>query len=364
MPTAVSRSQVLAYRVLAQQLPREGRHADAAVLDLGVQDTGPDGAGWALAIRGASPEPAALITAWTLRGAPHVYRRADIAGVADATAPASEADAAKRIFDGSRPLRAAGIGIVEALDQVAAAMRAIAIEPVAKGAMSSGLAARLPAPYQRDCRPCGTTHVYEQTFRLAALRAGLELRPGTSPPVLERIPGWAGAAKSFDARLDPVRGVLRFLGPVTPRHVARYLDAPVKEVAANWPADTAEVTVDGERRWILHADLESLTSAAVEPAMARLLGPFDLYLQGRDRETVVPVEADRKDLWRTLGRPGGVLVGHEIVGSWRPRAGGSRLKVATRPWQAWSPDAVRAIADQAERLAAFRGVRFDGFVES
>lgn len=37
----------------AQQLDREaGGWSDAAVLDLGVQDTGPEGGRWALAIRG------------------------------------------------------------------------------------------------------------------------------------------------------------------------------------------------------------------------------------------------------------------------------------------------------------------------
>ena len=47
----ISRTQVLSYRVHVQQLDRSGAHqvTDAAILDLGVQDTGTDGAGWALA---------------------------------------------------------------------------------------------------------------------------------------------------------------------------------------------------------------------------------------------------------------------------------------------------------------------------
>ena len=71
--------------------------------------------------------------AWTLRGAPHVYRRAEIAAVAAAIAPWSEADAAKRIFDAARPLKAAGIPVLDALDVIAAEMRDIATKPIVEG---------------------------------------------------------------------------------------------------------------------------------------------------------------------------------------------------------------------------------------
>src|SRR4051812_12676860 len=79
VPT-LRREQVLAFRGRAQQLARPaGTVADTAVLDLGVQDTGTDGASWALALRGVTdPDPAELATVWTIRGAPHVYRRADL----------------------------------------------------------------------------------------------------------------------------------------------------------------------------------------------------------------------------------------------------------------------------------------------
>ena len=77
--TRVSRADVLRYRVHVQQLARTGTHDDAAILDLGVQDTGPDGYAWALALRGVEVPPADLVLAWTLRGAPHAYRRAEAA---------------------------------------------------------------------------------------------------------------------------------------------------------------------------------------------------------------------------------------------------------------------------------------------
>jgi hypothetical protein len=207
--------------------------------------------------------------------------------------------------------------------------------------------------------PCGAVHAYEQPFRLTALRAGLELEPGTSPPVLRRIPRWRGPAATVPEHLDPVRGVLRLLGPATPKLVAGFVDAPVREVAVRWPADVETVEVDGQRLDVLAEDSQALVGAEATGAV-RLLGPFDLFLQGRDRELMVPDASSRKDLWRPLGRPGAVLAGDEIVGSWRPRASGKKLRLAVSVWDGGDPPA--GLDDEAERLAAFRGLSFEGYV--
>lgn len=355
----VTRTEVLRYRVHAQELDREGAHRDARILDLGAQDTGPGGAGWALRIRGCRPDPADLFQAWTLRGAPHAYRRAEAAEVAAATAPWSDDDAAKRIFDAARPLRSAGIPVTQALGVIAAEMRDLAGRPIVKGDLSRRLSERLEGPYLRHCGPCDAVHAYEQPFRLAALQAGLELEAGTSPPVLRRIPGWSGPAETVRPHLDPVRAVLGLLGPSDPRLVAAYIDAPVREVAARWPDDVVEVEVDGRRCHVLARDADALADPPAVDAL-RLLGPYDLFLQARDRELVVPDADARPTLWRTLGRPGGVLAGHEVVGSWRPRSHGGKLRVAVSLWSGTSLPT--GLAEQAERLAAFRGQAFDGFV--
>src|SRR4029450_585701 len=96
----MKRSEAMAYRIHAQQLDRPGTArpvTGAAVFDFGVQDTGRDGASWALANRGvpvreeaeleASPDVA---LAWTLRAAPHYYRRTDLPAVLVATCPFSD----------------------------------------------------------------------------------------------------------------------------------------------------------------------------------------------------------------------------------------------------------------------------------
>src|SRR5215831_11890364 len=104
--------QVMNFRVRVQQLERaRGTLAQTAVLDIGVQDTGGDGGRWALAVRGVVVEATQterdLVLLWTVRGAPHLYRRSDVAMVAEAVSPYSEADAGHRIFNAAKPLKAA-----------------------------------------------------------------------------------------------------------------------------------------------------------------------------------------------------------------------------------------------------------------
>lgn len=354
MATTWTRAQVLRHRVHAQQLDRPaGTVKDTAVLDIGVQDTGPDGGLWALVLRGvdvAAVPAGALSTVWTIRGAPHLYRRADLPGVAAATAPFSDADAGKRIYDAAKPLKAAGIPVLEALDTIASRMREIVTAPTVKGEVSARLTAVLDEPYVRECVPCAAVHPWEQPFRLAALRAGLELQPGTSPPVLQPVAGLA-PAHEVPEHLDVVRACLRLLGPATPTLVAGYLEAPVKDVQARWPEDAVPVEVDGEQRWVL-GEVGTDASPAV-----RLLGPFDLFLQARDRELLVPGRERRAALWPTLGRPGAVLADGEIVGAWRPRKSGAALTVTVEPWTRVSAALREALGEQAARLAAFRGLR-------
>jgi uncharacterized protein YcaQ len=160
-------------------------------------------------------------------------------------------------------------------------------------------------------------------------------------------------------RFDVVRAYLRLLGPATPQQVAGYLDAPVVEVRARWPQDAVEVTVEGGRAWALAADVDALPTDGT--GTTRLLGPFDLFLQARDRATLVDDPARAKVLWPTLGRPGGVLLDDAVAGIWRAKRSRSGVRVQVELWSRVTAAAREAIGEQAERLAGFRGLRLDGF---
>ena len=371
---AMSPRDVMRFRFHRHQLDRDADSARSVtavdLLDYGVQDTGPDGSAWALCIRGApttklrraAPEPpTTLAIAWTLRGAPHAYRRKDLAAVATATAPWSEADASKRVFDAATSFRRGQLEVLDALGIVASTMRTIVTKPTTKGDLSRRLSDELGAPYVRYCRVCKATHSYEQPFRLAALQAGLVLQPGTSPPVLERVTGlrantYRHLGGEAAATFDVIRNHLRFFGPTTMADVAAYLDAPKREVTAHWPADVEEVTVDGTKRFLLAADVDAVQEVPDATGTVRLLGPFDPYLQLRDRQLLVADATRRKDVWRTIGRPGAVVVDGEVLGTWRPKTSAEKLTVTVDLWRRPRPGERSKLDEQAERLAAFRGV--------
>ena len=363
----VTREQVIRHRIAVQQLDREldsdRAITDAAILDLGVQDSGRDGASWALANRGvpvASPQALAdsdeLALVWSLRVSPHYYRRSELAEVMTAISPYDDADLVKRLIGAAKPMVDAGISPRDGMAEIARQLRAVVAEPTVKGDASTALTKQLSAPYLRECRPCQAIHAWESTFRMAGIFGGLELEPTTSPPVLRRIPDWprrpAGLASDPTAapeQLQVIRAYLRLLGPATPSEVAGFLDGAATTIKQYWPDDAVEVKVEGKKKWLLGDLLESRP-------VVRLLGPYDLLGQGKDRDLLVPDAEQRKQLWPILGRPGPVLAGGEIVGWWRPRAKGKKLDLELELWQPRAATKAE-LGEQAERLAQHRGLQ-------
>jgi hypothetical protein len=359
----VTRQQVLAHRVVAQGLLRSATSIDElSILDLGVQEAMGHPAAAALDARLAeAPQSEAfgpdqpLAYVWSLRGAPHVHRRDDLDTLTGALYPLSEADAAGRLNETGPSITRSGIPALEQFSLATAAMRAEVTKPTAKGSVSSGVTQRLPEVMGRDCRGCQARHVSDSAMRATALAAGLELAPGTSPPVLQRRKGAALVGEPDRSALRVlIDAYLNLLGPATPVDVAGFLGARRADLGQSWPADAVEVSVEGRQAWISAAAAEELQAA--EPVeVVRLLGGFDPYLQARDRDLVVPDPALQKALWPVLGRPGAVLVDGEVVGTWRPKTSGKKLTLTVEAFVPLAAHTWAEIETEAQRMATVRG---------
>jgi hypothetical protein len=125
-----------------------------------------------------------------------------------------------------------------------------------------------------------------------------------------------------DARLELARRYLHVFGPATPSGFSQWAGiAPAGGRAAFDALDgslTPVRTPVGDR-WILTGDEPMFGAHGGPAAPARLLPSGDAYflLQGADRELLVPDPDRRRDLWTTRVWPGAVLVGGDIVGTWR-----------------------------------------------
>ena len=361
----VTRDDVLRFRVRAQELDRDRvARDDAAILDLGVQDTGPDGArvGAGAPRRGRSG-PSDLVYAWTLRGAPHAYRRSEAAAVAAAVAPLSEADAAKRIFDASKPLKEAGIPVVDALGRDRRGdARHRAASRRSRARCRRELTERLPEPYLRWCRVCEATHSYEQTVPAVGApgrpRARARHLPARAPP--DPAAG-AAAAKRVPAHLDPVRGVLRFLGPADAQAGRRVRRLPGQ--GDRGPLARGRRPGRG-RRPARSTSSPTTPTRSPEPSRSTgcgCSGRSTCSSRAATASWCCPTRPPARTSGARSAGPGAVLDGHEVVGSWRPRSSGKKLRIAVTIWSGRQPP--KGVAEQAERLAAFRGQAFDGFVD-
>jgi hypothetical protein len=355
----VDRKQVLGYRVAAHGLHRETSDATKlAVLDLGIQHASVDSVRAALAARlptGAEYGGADLATVWSFRGAPHLLRRGDLATLATELWPRGEADATTRLGGEGSALRKAGMSRLEAITATAKALRAVVTVPITKGEASAAVTERLPAACSYWCRGCGATHVYNTLWQLTGLAAGVELLPRTGPTTLGPINGRGPVPAGTAGAQRPMRSYLALHGPATVAEAAGYLGTNQKEAREMWPDGLVEIEVDGRVCYLPEDRVDELRTAP-PPGVVRLLPALDPWLQARDRELIVPREADRKALWRILGNPGGVLAGGEIVGTWRAKvAGKRRLQVGVTAFGRLSPATRKAIEAEAEVLAAARG---------
>lgn len=396
MVVKVSRGDVIAFRFHTQHLS-ERLGADGlfdAAGSCGVQNSPPGSALLALHARVEDVSQARLdeavagdkrlLQSWCMRGSPFFFPTADAPVFTTGVLPPTE-DAMRQFLLGVGPsVDKIGLSVTETVDLVGAEIgdvltgRRLAIDELGKE-----LAARVATKLSKKQRevweqegphaagqPLGEAVVHF-CVRILTLRGVVCFAPreGNKAPfalVGEWLGGPISEADPEAARAELLRRYLHCYGPSTRADFAAWLGVRAGDADPWWSLVEDDLTpVEFDRTtWILTDDLDALRSSPA-PRGVRLLPPRDPYTQVRDRDTIVDKKHHR-DVWKTVGDPGAVLMDGEVVGVWRPRKSGRNLTITITTFDALPTRARKPLHAEAEQIALLRGasstnVDFDTF---
>ncbi|HWC95791.1 MAG TPA: winged helix DNA-binding domain-containing protein [Candidatus Sulfopaludibacter sp.] len=155
---------------------------------------------------------------------------------------------------------------------------------------------------------------------------------------------------------------------ITRRFLAAYAPATVHDLARWWSGGVSEarqwidslgnevspVDVEGMQSWMLTGDLREACDLAPKGSV-RLLPGFDQYVVGASWHAANLLPGDlRARVYRPQGWISPVLLVNGMIhGVWRHAVTGGRLEVTIEPFVPLFTRLRRAIAAEAERLAAF-----------
>jgi len=172
---------------------------------------------------------------------------------------------------------------------------------------------------------------------------------GARAPWMWTVP--APEIDPLEARRELARRYLHIFGPATSATFADWAGVRVPEARPTFDALskslTAVRTPIGDA-WILARDEPAFRETATTPAPARLLPSGDTYFLrwGADRELLVPDSRRRGELWTSRVWPGAVMLGGEIVGTWRR----AKADVIVQLWRRLSRTEREAVEEEALSL--------------
>jgi len=155
---------------------------------------------------------------------------------------------------------------------------------------------------------------------------------GAKAPTVWTVP--APEVDPLEARRELVRRYLHVSGPATPEAFGIWAGIGPAGSQAAFDALVGSLTsvrTPVGDAWILARDEPAFRGPPERPAAARLLPSGDAYFLfwGVGRELLVPDPAQRAELWTSRVWPGAVLVGGEVVGTWRR----AQADLSIQPWR-------------------------------
>lgn len=152
-----------------------------------------------------------------------------------------------------------------------------------------------------------------------------------------------------------VRRFLHCYGPSQISDLQGWLGCSPKQAKRLWNSIAQElepVEISGKRRWILSKDRDAFSHS--EPEELLLLGPHDPYLDLRDRDLVLPDKKLQRLVWKTVGNPGGILLGGRVAGLWTGHIKGNQFSISLTLFEPLAPAKQDRLEELAQTYAAFR----------
>ncbi|HWG55954.1 MAG TPA: crosslink repair DNA glycosylase YcaQ family protein, partial [Gaiellaceae bacterium] len=189
------------------------------------------------------------------------------------------------------------------------------------------------------------------SLRYAALTGRFAIRwEGARRPTIWSVP--APEITPAEATLELARRFLHVFGPSRRAAFAKWAGVSAPQAAQAFSSLQGELvpvaTPIGDAL-LLARDERALRAAPAPAAAVRLLPSGDAYtLHGTEEERalLVPDAAQRAELWTPRVWPGALLVGGEIVGTWRR----SRRTFTVDAWGRLTGDERDAVQGEAESL--------------
>jgi hypothetical protein len=381
----VSKGDVIAFRLNAHHLAE--RLGENGLLEAagrcGIQNSPPGSALLGLHARvknitqeqveAAVTEEKSLLQTWCMRGSPFYFPVTDAPVFTTGVLPPTEEAMGHFIPGVEQTLGKLDMSLAESVELSGAEVdavlsgRQLAINELG-AELAKRIARKLPkkqrgiwegkGPYAPD-QPLGEGIVHF-CIRILALRRVVCFAPragNRAPFVL--VDEWLGhPIPDIDpevARAELLRRYLRCYGPSTRADFAAWVGINAGDTDPWWSPvkdELTEVEFRG-KSCILTEDLDALRSASKAKGV-RLLPPRDPYTQLRDRETIVDDKYHR-EVWKTVGDPGAVLVDGKITGTWRPRKSGRKLTITVKTFGSLSAREKEPLRDEAEQVAPLRG---------
>lgn len=380
-----TRNKIVNFRLQGQHLSH--RLAPGELLlaagACGVQNTPPGAAALSLnarlsgltlnAVQQALEEEKTLLQTWSMRGAPAIFPTRNAAVFTTGLLPGDSRTLQAFITGSEQPLEQLGMQVEELVRLTAEAVRVVldgrilANKSKLDQKLAQHILSGLPAGQQKIWQ--GPSPFAANQFLGEAL-VSFALRPVALHGVICFAPRrgneasfvlteqWLGSPSAAldmrQARRELLRRFLRCYGPSTPQNFAAWAGTALQQAKEIWElvkGELVDVDAGGRKAWLHEEDLPVWDAPAGAQGV-RILPPHDPYMQQRDRDVLVADKKLQRTIWRTVGRPGVVLLDGEIAAVWRPEKKGRRQRLKITPVITLAQPARTQIESEAQTLIA------------